>query len=144
MSCQKKLQYLIHDNFLAYHQAHIDHFNITGPNFPQYHQLLKEVYDVLYTWFDTLGEQLRTMGEKVDHTIELNKNNIITAHNGKFDEKAILIRTVDNLTALIDQGNRLCIEAGKEADCALQTVVSDYLVVINKMKWMVESCQTNR
>ena len=143
MSCQKKLQYLIHDNFIAYHHAHIDHFNVTGPHFNDYHSLLQEVYESLYSWFDKLSEQLRTMGEFVDGTIDLDKQCLIEPHDNGRTTSIILNRSSYNLEVLIKCGNALYKEAGKEGHGALETIVGDYLVDLNKLKWKVDSCLTN-
>ena len=71
MSCQKKLQYLIHDNFIAYHHAHIDHFNVTGPHFNDY-QNSWTVDDLINTKLnDTLqGENIVVCPDCYDELVQ--------------------------------------------------------------------------
>jgi starvation-inducible DNA-binding protein len=42
-------------------KAHNYHWNVEGPNFPQYHDFLGELYTEVHTAVDIIAEQIRTL-----------------------------------------------------------------------------------
>ena len=64
-----KLTEVFCDNFVAYYRAHSCHLNITGRNFTSDHKLLQKIYEDAQENIDTIGELLRTIGEKAPETI---------------------------------------------------------------------------
>jgi starvation-inducible DNA-binding protein len=46
-----------------YLKAHGFHWNVTGPNFPQYHALFESIYTDAYGAVDPLAEYIRTLQE---------------------------------------------------------------------------------
>ena len=51
--------------FAFYLKTHNYHWNVTGPDFYQYHKLLEEIYEEVYGAVDTIAEQIRAMGSHV-------------------------------------------------------------------------------
>ncbi|HJQ93849.1 MAG TPA: ferritin-like domain-containing protein, partial [Candidatus Thermoplasmatota archaeon] len=49
-----------------YRDTHLAHFNVTGPSFPQLHQLFEQQYTELWEAIDQLAERVRALGEPVD------------------------------------------------------------------------------
>lgn len=49
------------DTFAFYLKAQHFHWNIEGPNFPQYHEFLGKLYQEVYSSVDTLAELIRTL-----------------------------------------------------------------------------------
>lgn len=47
--------------FCFYLKVHFVHFNITGPNFYEYHKLLDKIYKDVFESFDTIGEEIRSL-----------------------------------------------------------------------------------
>ena len=48
--------------FSLYLKSHYFHWNVEGPNFPQYHEFLGDLYEEIYGSIDTLAEEIRTLG----------------------------------------------------------------------------------
>jgi len=48
--------------YAFYLKAHEFHWNITGPNFFQYHQLFGEIYQEVYGVLDGFAEKVRSLG----------------------------------------------------------------------------------
>ena len=46
-----------------YLKAHGFHWNVTGPNFPQYHELLDSIYSDVYGSIDPTAEYIRSLNE---------------------------------------------------------------------------------
>lgn len=58
------------DTFAFYLKAHMFHWNVEGPNFPQYHALFKDLYEDTHGAADDLAEKIRTLGVKAPTTVE--------------------------------------------------------------------------
>lgn len=43
-------------------KAHNFHWNVEGPNFPQYHELFGKIYDEVSDSIDVIAERIRTIG----------------------------------------------------------------------------------
>ena len=48
--------------FSLYLKSHYFHWNVEGPNFPQYHEFLGDLYEEIYGSIDTIAEEIRTLG----------------------------------------------------------------------------------
>jgi starvation-inducible DNA-binding protein len=48
--------------FSLYLKTHYFHWNVEGPNFPQYHSFLNDLYEEIYGSIDTIAEEIRTLG----------------------------------------------------------------------------------
>jgi len=141
MSCEKKLECLIADNFLSYFKAHVYHWNLTGINFPQFHELFKEVYDYLYENHDALNEQLRQMDVMAPTSLK----DYITECSFSADNRAKTLANMisdleSTLEDLIMSSQLLYTEAGAEGHGALETFIGDYMVGLSKLHWKVKSC----
>lgn len=50
------------DTFAMYLKAHNYHWNVEGPNFPQYHEFFGNLYEELHGAVDPIAEQIRALG----------------------------------------------------------------------------------
>lgn len=60
------VQYLrecLANTFIMYFKAHQLHWNVEGPNFPQYHEFLGNLYEELHGAVDPIAEQIRTLDQ---------------------------------------------------------------------------------
>lgn len=60
------VQYLrecLSNTFVMYFKAHQFHWNVEGPNFPQYHSFLGDLYEELHGAVDPIAEQIRTLDQ---------------------------------------------------------------------------------
>lgn len=57
----EKLKTLLGSTFVLYTKIHGFHFNIEGPDFPQYHEFLNKQYANVYETIDVIGEYIRTL-----------------------------------------------------------------------------------
>jgi len=56
-----QLKVLLGSTFVVYTKTHGFHWNIEGPDFPQYHKFLNKMYDEIYETIDTVAEYIRTL-----------------------------------------------------------------------------------
>ena len=50
------------DTFAMYLKAHNYHWNVEGPNFPQYHEFFGNLYEELHGAVDPIAEEIRSLG----------------------------------------------------------------------------------
>ena len=53
------------DTFKFYLRAQNYHWNVDGPDFAQYHELFKNIYDEVFAAMDVIAEEIRAMGSFV-------------------------------------------------------------------------------
>lgn len=58
----EQMKVLLASTFSLYLKAHNYHWNVTGPNFGQYHDFFGELYEELHASIDTTAEEIRKLG----------------------------------------------------------------------------------
>ena len=61
-SLQKALKIAFASEYAFYLKAHYFHWNVEGPNFPQYHELFANIYEEVYGSIDKFAEEIRATG----------------------------------------------------------------------------------
>lgn len=57
----QQMKVCLASTFAFYLKAHNFHWNVEGPNFPQYHELFSNVYEDAFGAVDAIAEQIRTL-----------------------------------------------------------------------------------
>jgi len=57
------------DAFTYYLKAHFYHWNVEGPNFPQYHDFLQNLYQEVFASVDTFAELIRSLDSYAPGTL---------------------------------------------------------------------------
>lgn len=58
---QELMKKVLADTFALYLKSHNFHWNVEGPNFPQYHSFFGDLYEELHDSVDTIAEQIRAL-----------------------------------------------------------------------------------
>jgi len=137
---QTALTKVLSDTFVMYFKAHQFHWNVEGPNFPQYHSFLDSLYNELWAATDTIAEHIRTVdGYTPSSLAELISNSMIT------EEKS---PSTDNggFAALVAANNMTLISlmrAYQAAETASEVGVSNFIQdridAHNKHGWMLKA-----
>lgn len=59
----EEMKKLLASSFSLYLKAHNYHWNVTGPNFGQYHDFFGELYEEIHASIDTTAEEIRKLGD---------------------------------------------------------------------------------
>jgi starvation-inducible DNA-binding protein len=59
----EKMKVVLADSFAFYLKAHQYHWNVEGPDFPQYHDFLGNLYEEVHGAVDNIAEEIRALGE---------------------------------------------------------------------------------
>jgi starvation-inducible DNA-binding protein len=60
-----QMKVVLATSFSLYLKAHNYHWNVTGPNFAQYHTFFQELYTDIWESVDTTAEEIRKLGSFV-------------------------------------------------------------------------------
>ena len=128
------------DTFALYLKAHNYHWNVEGPNFPQYHEFFGNLYEELHDAVDPIAEEIRSLQAYAP---------------GSFTRFLELTEIEDelNVPMSIEMANRLLMDnekvlntlnvAFKLADTFDKQGLADFLAgridVHNKHGWMLRS-----
>jgi starvation-inducible DNA-binding protein len=62
MELFEKLNKALANTFAFYLKAHYFHWNVEGPDFYQYHNMLGDIYEEVYAAIDPIAEHIRAVG----------------------------------------------------------------------------------
>lgn len=141
----QKAKECLANTFVMYMKAHTYHWNVTGPNFPQYHDFLGKLYEELHGSVDDLAEQIRTL----DSFAPASLARIVELSSIKEDTKIVDVSMM--FSNLID-ANQKVIEtltetydlAEKEKAYAYSNFLQDRLTAHAKHAWMLKSIINNK
>lgn len=60
-----RMKVILATSFSLYLKAHNYHWNVTGPNFAQYHAFFEDLYTEIWQSLDTTAEEIRKLGSFV-------------------------------------------------------------------------------
>lgn len=92
------------NNVVIYFSAHRAHWNVTGPDFNQYHALFAEIYEDIYSAIDPLAEnirKLRAFPPTLDEMIALASVSDDTMANGARELAADLMMKNSGMVQLL-------------------------------------------
>ena len=128
------------DAFTLYLKAHFYHWNVEGPDFPQYHDFLQNLYQEVFASIDSLAELIRTLDSYAPGTLtRLKELTTIEETDDVPDAKTMMTR-------LLQENNILrasLLTAYKTADTTGEVGISNFLQdriqAHEKHSWMLRS-----
>ena len=128
------------DAFTFYLKAHFYHWNVEGPDFPQYHDFLQNLYQEVFASIDSLAELIRTLDSYAPGTLtRLKELTTIEETDDVPDAKTMMTR-------LLQENNILrasLLTAYKTADTTGEVGISNFLQdriqAHEKHSWMLRS-----
>jgi len=128
------------DAFSFYLKAHYYHWNVEGPNFPQYHAFLQNLYQEVFASVDTLAELIRTLDSYAPGTLTRLKE--LTS----IEETDDVPDAMTMMTRLLQENNILratLLMAYRTAESAGEVGISNFLQdriqAHEKHAWMLRS-----
>ena len=128
------------DAFTFYLKAHFYHWNVEGPDFPQYHDFLQNLYQEVFASIDSLAELIRTLDSYAPGTLtRLKELTTIEETDDVPDARTMMTR-------LLQENNILrasLLTAYKTADTTGEVGISNFLQdriqAHEKHSWMLRS-----
>jgi len=128
------------DAFTLYLKAHFYHWNIEGPNFPQYHDFLQNFYEEVFASVDTFAELIRTLDTYAPGT--LSRFKALTT----IDESDTVPDAMTMIGNLQNENNSILITllkayemADAETEIGIANFLQDRIQSHEKHGWMLRS-----
>ena len=128
------------DAFTYYLKAHFYHWNIEGPNFPQYHDFLQNLYQEVFASVDTFAELIRSLDSYAPGTLTRFKE--LTT----IEEAEVVPDAMTMMRNLYDQNNMMLVSllkayklADEEDEIGCANFLQDRIQAHEKHGWMLRS-----
>jgi len=139
MKLKDKLTEIFCCNFVAYYRAHSCHLNITGRNFTSDHKLLQKIYEDAQENIDTIGEFIRTIGEKAPETIQDILDGSKLPEDTAYDADSMLKIVLEAQEYMMDDYKELFDIATEASDQDIANYAADRIGAHAKFAWMLRS-----
>lgn len=136
----EKLKVLLATNFSFYLKLHFFHWNVTGPNFPQYHEFFGDLYEEVFAANDDIAEHIRavkgyapgSLSRYLDLTLVKDQIDVVPA------EQMISIAIQDN-DKVLDVLTQAYLAAEQNSEHGLANFLQDRIDIHKKHAWMLRS-----
>lgn len=136
----EKLKILHASNFSFYLKLHFFHWNVEGPNFPQYHELFGNLYEDVHGSVDNYAEHLRALQAYAPGS--LGRFSALSVVSDQFEtlpaSQMIRVAMEDNnkVMFLIGELDKLANEAG---EIGLSNFLQGRMEIHRKHQWMLRA-----
>ena len=126
--------------FAFYLKAHGFHWNVEGPNFPQYHEFLGDLYEEVFGAVDPIAEHLRTLGAYAPASFLRYKELSLVSDEVNIPAAMSMMKklTDDNAT-IIEQLTKTQALAETNKKMGLANFLQDRIDAHEKHGWMLRS-----
>ena len=137
---QVALKKVLADTFVMYFKAHQFHWNVEGPNFPQYHSFLDGLYNELWAATDAIAEHIRAIeGYAPSSLAELVSMSLVTEEKSPTTDNGGFVALVAANNMVLVSLMRAYQEANKVSEVGLSNYLQDRIDIHNKHGWMLKS-----
>lgn len=126
--------------FAFYLKAHGFHWNVEGPNFPQYHEFLGDLWEEVFGAVDPIAEHLRTLGAYAPASFLRYKELSLVSDEVNIPAAMSMMKklTDDNAT-IIEQLTKTQALAETNKKMGLANFLQDRIDAHEKHGWMLRS-----
>jgi starvation-inducible DNA-binding protein len=134
------LKIVLADTFTMYLKTQSFHWNVIGPNFPQYHDFFGNLYEELHGAVDPIAEQIRAVNSFAPSSLARIKE--LTRI-----EESDTIPTAERMFQILINDNNIVLDALKQAydlaekedELALANFLQDRMDIHKKHGWMLRA-----
>jgi starvation-inducible DNA-binding protein len=137
----QQLKVILGTNFALYLKSHNYHWNIEGPNFPQYHEFLEGFYNDVWAQTDPIAEHLRYLNVYTPGSMErfLELSDIQEAVDIIPTAMAMMQHLKDDNDRFIIHLRAGIVAANQADEPAVSNFLQDILGAHQKKAWMLRS-----
>lgn len=136
----ENLKVALADTFAFYLKAQNYHWNIEGPNFPQYHEFLGKLYEEVYSAVDPLAELIRTLDVYTPGSLARFKELTSIEENDIVPDASNMLQNLhlDNLKVRMSLA--IAYKAAEEAgELGIANFLQDRIQAHEKHSWMLKA-----
>jgi len=128
------------DVVVMYFKAHGHHWNVTGPDFAQFHSFFSEIYEDVYSSIDPMAENVRKLGMNAPYRLqEFAMMSTITDAEVGNNAQAMLADLMDANEGVISSLNNAFEIATSENQQGIANFIADRLDQHEKWRWQISS-----
>jgi starvation-inducible DNA-binding protein len=135
-----QMKVLLASNFDLYLKAHNFHWNVTGPNFNEYHDFFGEIYKELWEATDAIAEQIRQLDayapgsmERFEQLSILSGAKLVPDQNGMvtelFNDNKLMIPLLKKIYNLCEENEVI----------GLSNFIQDRMMAHTELAWKLKS-----
>ena len=136
----KEMKVALATVFSFYLKAQYFHWNVEGPNFPQYHSFFGDLYEEVHGSIDPFAEEIRALGAYAPGSLGRYKELSQIEDEINIPNSLAMIRDLnldnDRIISLLEKINRLANENGKSG---LSNFIEDRIDKHSKHSWMLKA-----
>jgi starvation-inducible DNA-binding protein len=128
------------DAFTFYLKAHYYHWNVEGPNFPQYHDFLLNLYQEVFASVDSIAELIRTLDSYAPGTLtRLKELTSIEETDDVPDGRTMMTRLLQENNILRASLLTAYTTADTTGEVGISNFLQDRIQAHEKHAWMLRS-----
>ena len=128
------------DAFTFYLKAHFYHWNVEGPDFPQYHDFLQNLYQEVFASIDSLAELIRTLDSYAPGTLtRLKELTTIEETDDVPDARTMMTRLLQENNILRASLLTAYTTADTTGEVGISNFLQDRIQAHEKHAWMLRS-----
>jgi len=137
-----RMNRLLADSYQIYLKAHFFHWNVTDPNFPQYHEFLGNFYEEVYGSIDPIAEFIRTLDGTPQNSPSMLKQNSTVVETNEVRSAGEMMDELLFDTGVAVKDIMLAMEmADKFNEVGLSNYLQERHAAFKKHAWMLKSIQ---
>lgn len=136
----ERMKVVLATSFSFYLKTHYFHWNVEGPNFPQYHELFGKIYEEVFDSIDSIAEHIRALDAYAPGSLGRFKELSSIMDETNVPSGIIMCQKLlkDNDTLLQDLMFAYT-EADKAKELGLANFLQDRMDIHKKHGWMLRS-----
>ena len=139
-SLQLSLQKTLADVFTMYFKAHTFHWNVEGPDFSQYHDLLGDIYEEVYGSIDLLGEHIRQIDAYTPTSLKQLLDLTVVSEEETVMPALQMIKSLMDTNSMVLASLMLSYrDADSASELGLANFLQDRIAAHQKHAWMLKA-----
>jgi len=137
---QRALKIAFASEFAFYLKAHYFHWNVEGPNFPQYHKLFGKIYEEVYDSIDKFAEEIRSTGAYTPGSFS--RFSILSAINDETEvlpAESMIVELLEDSDKMIEMFKIVFQAAEELGEHGLSNFLADRQDAHAKHSWMLRA-----
>jgi starvation-inducible DNA-binding protein len=136
----QQMKVVLASSFALYLKTHNFHWNIEGPNFPQYHLFLDGMYNEIWTAVDAIAEHVRILDAYAPGSLSrFTQLSVVDDQLNIPTAKAMLAELESDNQKLISELNKTLRLAESADKNGLSNFIQDRIDIHEKHRWMLRS-----
>jgi starvation-inducible DNA-binding protein len=136
----QQLKVVLGSTFAFYLKAHNFHWNIEGPNFPQYHSFLDGLYNEVWGAVDAIAEHIRTLDAYAPGSLgRFSQLSVVDDQINIPNARAMFSELESDNQKVIAELTKAYVLAEKENKPGLSNFLQDRIDIHAKHAWMLKA-----